>query len=355
MVLNIKNRKIYMYLLLTSLIIFTNFLLYRLPSLQPISSEVVLGSIIDFLLVIPILTYFLIIRKKYSLKYLGLALLAGYGVAYFIIPSNHMQQYSFVPYVVAFSEGLLFLLELYILYKIVIQFPKLRKEYKRLSSENSFFQYNLKKTLDIHLPKNRLLYVFLSELSVFYYSLFCWRKKVNVPNGISFTYHKKTSVIAVYVMLIHATVIESIGLHYLLHHWNEIIAYILLFFNIYGVLYFIGEIQAARLTPYLLDDQKLYLQTGLSKSMEIPLENIKELKYFDGPEKFSKQELKTMYDARVVDFMVEKPMFDLLLKEEQTLSLMYGIKRKANRVVLNVDEPQKFLNEIQARLTNTEK
>ncbi|WP_409292535.1 hypothetical protein [Peribacillus sp. SCS-37] len=345
-----KNSGLFWYTLLILLILFSNFLLYRLPSIQPVPDGAVAGSLMDLMLVIPLLTYIFVFRKRYSLKYIGFVVLAGYALALVIIPGSHMQSFPFVRYAAVFSEGLLFLFEAFILFQILSRIPKLKKEYKRLSGKDSLFLYNLKTSLDTHLPDNRALYIFLSELSIFYYSLFSWHKQVKITQGMPFTYHRKTSTIAVYVMLIHATVVESIGLHYFLHQWNEIAAYILLFLNIYGVLYFIGEIQASRLTPYILDDQRLYVQTGLAKSMDIPLDNIKQFKNYEGPDKFTKLESRTLFDARAADFIVEKPMFELVLKKEQDVTLMFGLKRKVNRVVLNVDEPQSFYAEMQSRL-----
>ncbi|MFE8699499.1 hypothetical protein ACFYKX_02555 [Cytobacillus sp. FJAT-54145] len=345
-----KKRNLLLYLVLTSLVVLANYSLYHFPIYKTIPDGAVLGSILDFLIVIPLLTYFLIIRKRYSLKYLGVVILAGYGAAYLIIPNAEMEQYSFLPYIILGSEGLLILLELYILYKVVTKLPKLIKEYKKLSLENSFFLYNLRLALDKYLPNQKVLQIFLSEFAVFYYSLFSWKKKVKVSHGTPFTYHKKTSSTAVYIMLIHATIIESVGLHYLLHQWNEIVAYILLFLNVYGVLYFLGEIHATRLTPFLLTDKQLYLQTGLAKSMDLPLQQIKEFKYYDGPEKFTRKELDTLFDARVADFISEKPTFEILLNEPQTMNLMYGIERKVDRIVLNVDEPNQFYEELNKRL-----
>jgi hypothetical protein len=182
------------------------------------------------------------------------------------------------------------------------------------------------------------------------YALFSWKKKTSIKHGDSFTYHQKTSVNAVYIMLIHAIAIESIGLHYWLHSWNAIAAYILLIANIYGVLYFLAEINATRLTPFVLTDSHLLLQSGFSKSMYLPLENVKEIMYYDGPEKFSRQEMNDLFDARVPDLIQEKPMLEILLKDPQVYELMYGLKRKASRIVLNVDEPERFYREMLNRL-----
>lgn len=346
----IKKSNILIYGGVIGLILLSNYLLYHLPIMQPVPNGAALGSIFDLMLVIPILTYFMVIRKRYSLKYIGLVILAGYGAAYFIIPNEHLQHYSFIHWIVGLSEGTLILVELYILYKVVTKLPVLIRDYKIIRNQNSYFQYNLRNTIDQHFPHNSLFHVFLSELALFYYSLFSWRSRVNVSSGLTFTYHTKTSTIAVYILLIHAIVLESVGFHYLLHSWNPILAYIFLFFNVYGVLYFLAEIQATRLTPFLLTEETLYLQVGFSKSMEIPIELIKEIKLYDGPEKISRHDAKLLFDARAADFIVEKPMFEILLAETINVRLLYGLKSRANRVLLNVDHPNEFSHALQTIL-----
>lgn len=335
---------------LATLILLANYTLYRTSVFGPVPDGAVLGSLLDLLIILPLLTYFMIIRKRYSLKYMGIVILAGFAAAYFIVPKQHLAEYSFLPYLLIVSEGAFLLLELYIAYTILTRLPKLLKEYRSLSRQSSYFLFNVKTAIEKHLPGNKPALVFATEFSLFHYALFSWKKKVHIEHGQAFTYHHKTSSVAVNLMLIHAVAIESIGLHYFLHGWNEIVAYVLLFLNVYGILYFIAEIQATRLSPYLLTEDHLLLQTGFSKSMHLPLSQIKEIKHYDGPEKFSSKELKDLYDARAADFIPEKPTFEILLHEPQELQLMYGLKRNVSRVVLNVDEPARFYEEVKAAI-----
>ncbi|MCS0673934.1 hypothetical protein NX023_22110 [Cytobacillus firmus] len=100
----------------------------------------------------------------------------------------------------------------------------------------------------------------------------------------------------------------------------------------------------------MLTDSHLLLQSGFSKSMHLPLENVRKIMCYDGPEKFSRQEMNDLFDARVPDLIQEKPMFEILLKDPQVYELMYGLKRKASRIVLNVDEPERFYWEMLNRL-----
>ncbi|MCM3244037.1 hypothetical protein M3598_14895 [Cytobacillus oceanisediminis] len=350
MTISLKRPKWLWFGVLTCLILLSNYTLYRTPLFDPVPDEAAVGSLFDFLVVVPLLAYFLILRKRYSLKYLGAVILAGYAAAYFIIPASHFPQFAFLPYLIVFSEMLFIGLELFIAYKILTKLPVLLREYRRLNGINSLFLFNAKRSTDKHLPHHKIGSVFVTEFAMFNYALFSWKKKTLIKHGDSFTYHKKTSVNAVYIMLIHAIAIESIGLHYLLHSWNAIAAYILLIANVYGILYFLAEINATRLTPFVLTDSHLLLQSGFSKSMYLPLENVKEIMYYDGPEKFSRQEMNDLFDARVPDLIQEKPMFEILLKDPQVYELMYGLKRQASRIVLNVDEPERFYQEILNRL-----
>lgn len=345
-----RKQKYLFFLILISLIILSNSLVYTLEFMKPLPNGAVIGSLVDFLIVIPLLTYFFIIRRKYKLKYLGIVVLAGYGIAYIVIPQTYLSSFTYIPYLIGVAEGVFILFELYILYKIARFLPNITKEFQRLKISNSYFQYNVQKSTAKHLPKNKVISILISEFMVFYYSLFCWRKQVHVSDGSAFSYHRKTSVIAVYVMLIHATILESIGLHYFLHQWNEMVSYILLFLNIYAILFFLAEIHAIRLSPFLLKSDSLYLQIGVRSSIEIPLNLIKEIKYYNGPEKISRHELKTVFDARVIDFFQEKPTFEIVLKEKVNQKLLYGFTRNVDRIFLNVDESEEFYRALKTNI-----
>ncbi|BCD23826.1 hypothetical protein BC30090_2723 [Bacillus cereus] len=95
---------------LVSLILLSNYLLYALPIVPAAPKEVVLGSILDCMFVIPIITYFFIIRKRYSLTYIFPVVIAGYIFARFIIPSDYLQAFSYVSYIIVAGKLLLYVL-----------------------------------------------------------------------------------------------------------------------------------------------------------------------------------------------------------------------------------------------------
>lgn len=343
-----KTRWMWFISLLT-LVVGSNILLYQLDMMQPLSKEVALGSLVDFLIVVPLITYFFIIRKRYSLKYLLLVLLAGYGTAWLIIPQGYLASYSFVKYILFAGEGALFLLESYIVFKLMTKMPAIIKFYQSNSVEFSTFPYRLEQAFTRYLKPNRFLEIISSEITMFYYSLFSWRKKP-LQSGLVFTSHKKTSAIAVYVMLIHALILESVGFHFLLHSWNEIVAIIALVLNLYTLLIFLAEIQAIRLTPFIITNQHLYLQVGIMKQLIVPIEEIKSIHYYEGPEKLSKEEEKIVFDACMPDFMREKPAIEIELYSPQETKMMYGFKKKVTKVHLRPDEPHMFFETLKTKI-----
>lgn len=213
-----------------------------------------------------------------------------------------------------------------------------------------YFNTNLTHAIDQHVGPSRLINVLVSELSLFYYSLFSWRKQAPDVYGVHYTYHKNTSAIATYIMLIHATLLETIGFHFLLHSWSPILAWILLALNVYAILYFLGEIQAIRLSPIHLTNNSIYIQIGLMKRITIPLDLIQVVQHYNGPNKLKRIDRKDILEAVVRDLNNEKPTLEIILKEPIEANYMYGIKKRVKRVLLNVDDKELFLKSIREKL-----
>lgn len=110
----ISKKRLLIWFAIMSLIILSNILVYALPIMSPLPNRVALGSLFDFILTIPIVTYILIIRKRYSLKYIFPVILAGYVVARFIIPNPYFESFSFITYILVAGEIAFLCLELYL-------------------------------------------------------------------------------------------------------------------------------------------------------------------------------------------------------------------------------------------------
>ncbi|MEH7074298.1 hypothetical protein [Neobacillus drentensis] len=340
--ISLSKNKWFWFSLLLALVISSNLLIYRLESLGPLPTGMVIGSLFDFIVTIPLLVYFFIIRKRYSLKYILPIMIAGYGAAVLIIPHGLLSAYSFVKYILFAGEAAFFLLEIYVVVKLFIKIPAIIKSYRKNYSEIPTFPYRMKQAWDQHLKPSRAQEFFFSDVTMFYYSLFSWRKKPWPSDDWRYSFHKKTGAITLYIMLIHAVVLESLGFHFLLHSWSELVAIIVLILNVYTLLFFLGEIQAIRHCPIMITDKYLYLQVGIMKQLIVPIEKIKSIHVYNGPDKLTKEETKDIFDATLSDFFKEKPQFEVELDHAVEARFMYGFKRRVNKVHLRIDEPQRF-------------
>ena len=210
----------------------------------------------------------------------------------------------------------------------------------------------MEQALTHHLKPSRVLDMILSEIPMLYYSFFSWRKKpLSILSDVhTYTYHKNTSAIAFYMMLIHALVLESVGFHFLLHSWNETASITLLLFNIYTLIFILAEMHVIRLCPFMITNRCLYLQVGIMQQLTVPLEEIKSIHHYKGPEKLSKDEKRYLFDAVLTDFMKEKPIYEIEFNTPQEVRLMYGFKKKVTKAHLRPDEPQKFYDTLYEKL-----
>ncbi|QEL85571.1 hypothetical protein [Bacillus mycoides] len=345
---SISRRKKGIWIGLVSLIMLSNYLLYALPIVPAAPKEVVLGSLLDFMFVIPVITYFFIIRKRYSLTYMFPVVIAGYVFARFIVPSDYLQAFSFVSYVIVAGEIVFVCFELFLIYKIIRVLPKIIKRYKEYRSEYSSFSYAIDAAFDATMKRSKAVSIILTECKLIYYAFLSWREKV--PDGeCTYSYHKKTGAIGVYIMIIHATVIESIGFHYLLHQWNPVIAWILLILNVYAMIYFLAEIQAMRKNPIVVTEEQVIIQIGLGKKVVLPFTQIDNIAFYKGESLTAKEE-KEVLDATVMEFIKEPATFEITLKEPVKVQLLYGFTKTVSRVHLNVDEKRKFYDAVTERL-----
>ncbi|MDR0136520.1 hypothetical protein RFW18_02085 [Metabacillus idriensis] len=334
---------------LVLLIAGSNAAIYRFPFMQPVPQGAALGSLLDFLIVIPLLTYLFILRKRYSLTYLVPVILAGYGFARFLIPAQQMEAFSFIPWLLFACEALVLLAEIFILILFFKKLPRIIGDYK-MNTNHPFFFPKAKAAFEKHLPSNRLMDIVFTEISIFYYAFFNWRKKAPQHGGVYFTAHHQTSVIALNIMLIHAIALETAGFHFLLHSFSPLLSWVLLILNSYGVLFILADLQAIRLTPYTLTEDSLYLQAGITKRVTIPLHLIKEIRDNDLPEKLTGDQEKTVLDLSLPDFIKEKPAIKIVLTEAVTAELMYGFKKKADVILLNADEARRFMSDVSAKI-----
>ncbi|MFJ7917787.1 MULTISPECIES: beta-carotene 15,15'-monooxygenase [unclassified Lysinibacillus] len=328
-----KKQNIWLAFLL--LVLASNYTLYNTGlgvSILPTETNgVVIGSLIDFVLVIPVL--FLLYKGKFSIKQAVILAAAGCIAARFIIPIEHLQPFVAVTWTGFAIEGTLILLEILLVATLVRYMPRILVDVRSTTIPDLF---SFPKAVEQHAPKHPIIQMFCADFVVFYYAFASWKRKERP----GLTLHKNSSYIAFIIMLIHGTVIETIGIHWWLHEKSIVLSILLLILNVYTVLFFIADMQAIRLNPVHVTSEKLYLSLGLMKRAEIRFEQIEEL--IEDKEQLERKLSKDTIDFIARDFEAAYPQFILKMKEPVEVTFMFGLKKRYNNVAIKADQAQEF-------------
>ncbi|MGP9040259.1 beta-carotene 15,15'-monooxygenase [Cytobacillus kochii] len=325
-----KGKYLWLFLLLA--VLFFNTLLYQTSVgaliLPANAQDVVLGSLIDFMIMLPL--FFMLYKGKFSLKSALLLCASGCLLARLIIPAKLLAPYSSFVWGVILIEVIFISLELLLIVTFIKYMPKIIKEVKQ-SSLPTVFSYSY--AVDHYTKKYQIIRIVCSECLMFYYAFASWKKTPR--EGI--TLYKNSSYIAFQIMLIHAILIETIAIHWLIHQYSIVLSKILFISNVYAVIFFIGDIQAMKLNPIYYQNGTLYLSLGLVKRVVIPIENIKTLME-------EKSVLQGKLSKDTVEFMtrdLEKVYPDIILELKEPVHVTYfmGFKKAYKKVAIRSDSP----------------
>ena len=333
-----KNSVSLLFLSLLLLVLSSNYLLYHSPfEIHSSSSNfngLVLGSILDLSLIAPLL--FLAWQRKFGWKYFIVLMATGLIAARFIIPIEYLSSFKAVMWLGIGVESLLILFEISLLFMLAKNLPDMIEKVKASSLPLLFsFSYVINKKF----PKKPIIQIICSEMMMFYYAFGTWKKQPNSETN-TFTIYKRSSLITFQIMIIHAVVIETLGIHWLLHSKSVILSFILFILNIYSIIFFLGDIQALRFNPLRIEHNRIYLSLGLAKRMEIRFKDIEKL--IVDTEVLEQKISKTTIEFIARDFEKVHPDIILKLKSSVEATLFMGIKRKYEQVAIRVDNPQEF-------------
>ncbi len=334
----IQNARQKIWLLLLILVLGSNIALYHTDFGQFVlvgaDNGVVIGSLIDLVIVAPLL--FLGYKKQKSLKQFILLMAMGLIAARFLIPMTYLKPFVAITWIGFVLEAGLLLVELLLLVTLVKYLPRIVKATKESNLPTVFAFSN---AVDKYVKKHPIIHIICSEMLMFYYAFLSWRRKP-IQNSFSLTLYKNSSYIAFQIMLIHAILIETIGIHWLLHEKSVILSIALLLFNIYSVVFFLADIQAVRLNPVQFDENKIYISLGLMKRMEVAWDEIEEA--ITDKEILKQKLTKDTIDFVAKDFEKVLPDVILKLKEPKEATLIMGFKKNYQQIAIKFDHYDAF-------------
>jgi len=325
-----KGRPIWISLLI--MVLLSNIMLYNTQlgaSILPAETKgVVFGSLLDLILVMPLL--FMLSKRKFSIKTAILTAATGCILARILIPNVILKPFMAVTWAGIAIEVIVIAFELLLIVTFVRYLPRILSSVKKSLLPMNFA---FPAAVDRYVKKNPLVQVLCSELFMFYYAVFAWKKKV--PEGISL--HKNTSYMAFMLLIIHGIVLETLGLHWWLHEKSMILSIVLLVLNIYSVFFFLAEMNAVRLNPIHLTEDAMYISFGISKRAKILYEDI-EMIIEEHEELEKKLQADTLsFIAR--EFEDGKPQMILKLKRPVKASLLMGFEKEYTKIAIRCDQP----------------
>lgn len=220
----------------------------------------------DFMIFIPLFSYFFIIRK-YSLPSLLVLPLIGFGgfLVLQLIPAEH--QGIILPF-----GAVALIAEVSIAGRAITRFVRtVRCSMAQGNDPSSWFTAAF---FEITHSKRASKLAGL-ELSTMFYVFFSWRRKPDIPEQTTgFSYHKESNYSALVFGLLFVTVIETLGVHLFVSRWSLLMAWIFTASSAYMMLWFIGNYRATLLRPILITPTAVVVRSGLHFMAEIPRDRI---------------------------------------------------------------------------------
>ncbi|SFI17179.1 hypothetical protein [Halpernia frigidisoli] len=293
----------------------------------------------DFLFTIPIIYYFLIRSTKITKNSISILLTLNIILATIFISNQNQFYLNF------FKKWFLPLLEVIIIGILVF---KVRKGIRDLSEPENrhldFFNI-LKKVAESIVPKS-LVTPLSTEIAVFYYGFLNWKKPILKEN--EFSYHKKSAIIAILSSIIFLTITETFVVHKLLVKWNDAFAWVITAISIYTIIQIFGILRAIPKRPIAVLKNGISIKYSFISETFVEFENIRNVEMYNS-EILKKGNIK--YFSPFGKF--EGNNIKIELMNEQTVESFYGIKRKLNTFVLNVDDENEFIKQVKLSLPKT--
>ena len=171
-----------------------------------------------------------------------------------------------------------------------------------------------------------------SEVAIAWYAFFGWNRKPDVPSGArSFTVHERSgwgSIVACIIVLIVA---ESIGLHLLVQLWSRRTAWIVTSIDLYSVLWLLGDYNALRLRPSLIDGDLLRIRYGLRWSATVRRDQVDSIRAARGQSDWKRRDLLKVA-------MIDDPRSIITLREPIVVHGLAGFRKTVKAIAISPDD-----------------
>lgn len=280
------------------------------------------AGLADLIVTVPLLYYFLIVRPGLgSWTSLAAVCVAGARAAGIVLTPGER---AFLPA----SRWLGVPLELIVVWALVRRVRQMEAEADAVS--------RLREAARVIIRKEWLSEIVAAELAVFYYALFSWRARPQIPTGCrAFTYAEASGHRMLAMIMGAAVVFEGVPMHLLLRHWSPTAAWVCTGLDAYALVWTVALARSIRLRPMLVSVDRVVVRIGLLYEAELPRRDIAACRRASATDTG-----KGPGHLRAV--VLNEPQWVLELNAGVLVRGPFGRRRTITAIALAVDEPGEF-------------
>jgi hypothetical protein len=185
--------------------------------------------------------------------------------------------------------------------------------------------------------ENRGADILAYEAAVLWHALFSWRRSpaaTRSPDD-TFTVHEKSGYGGIVVALILAIAAESVPMHMLVSRASVVAAWIVTVLGIYGAVWLVGDLRAARFRPVELRQGRLLARVGLRWTLDADIGRVRSARRLKPGQPREAGILRmALPGSRLVRIQFDQPV---------TARGPYGVRRTIEAIDLGLDEPDRFI------------
>jgi hypothetical protein len=290
---------------------------------------------LDLLVGIPLLFYFLVVRR-YRLPATTVVAVfsAMLAVGYYLVPAGQQHYLGWGSRSLGLLEGAAGVV-------MIINIRRLTLAYTQAAQHSADFVENLHAAFATVF--HRAWAPLVSELAMLRYALLSWQAQPEVrPGQLSFSTSRESGFRALIIALAGISVVETVVAHLLLSRWSATAAMVALLLSAYTLLFLLAHLRAVPLRPLLLDGGRLVIRTGFVWRLEVPAEAILRLQHLHDTPAPARQRLN------LAKPLLTSPNVLLTFTQPLTVTGLYGLRRTVEQVALYVDDRVAFEQQVQA-------
>ncbi len=228
----------------------------------------------DLVVGVPLLYYLLLARKRFLPlpSIVPVFILTLFAVRFILPPSQQ--------WLLRFSEFLIPAIELSLALFVLFKLRHIIRDVRRARQDSLYFMDALRTGIRKSLRSDLATALLATEVAMFYFVFGGWftRFSASREDATIYSYYRNSGFTLLFWPIVTLVVVEVGLLHLVVSIWTQAGAWILTSINIYTLLWMVGHFQAARLQPVIVDDNYIYLRTGLIWRSQTPLSKIADIR-----------------------------------------------------------------------------